>query len=87
MVMLTSVCPITSLKLKQYKQFKPTKPQHAPKQLQTVTVDKSAYLDKKATKLIQLISGVFLYYPCAVEPIILPALTDIASAQSQPTEC
>ena len=36
--------------------------------------------------LVESISGAFLYYGRAVDPTILPALTDIASAQSKPTE-
>ena len=34
---------------------------------------------------MQSIAGAFLYYGRAVDPTILPALTDIASAQSNPT--
>lgn len=50
-----------------------------------VDIDKSTPLDKKGTKKVQAISGAFLYYGRAVDPTILPALTDIASQQSAPT--
>ena len=43
-------------------------------------------LQSSPTQEIQSISGAFLYYGRAVDPTILPALTEIASAQSKPTE-
>ena len=81
--------------LHRYQHPKPIRPQFAPhqwsvpsygKQPQLVHIDKTKPLDKQQTKLVQSISGAFLYYGRAVDPTILPALTDIASAQSQPTE-
>ena len=48
--------------------------------------DQSTPLDKVSTKKVQSISGAFLYYGRVVDPTILPALTDIATAQSTPTE-
>ena len=81
--------------LHRYQHPKPLRPQFAPhhwslpsygKQPQLVLIDKSKSLNKIQTRLVQSISGAFLYYGRAVDPTILPALTDIASAQSKPTE-
>ena len=81
--------------LERYNHEAPSSPQYAPhlwpsklysKHSQLVSNDTSDLLDKKNTKLVQSISGAFLYYGRAVDPTILPALTDIASAQSKPTQ-
>ena len=81
--------------LDRYQHPKPSTAQYAPhcwsvpsygKIPDKVVIDKSTPLDKINTKLVQSISGAFLYYGRAVDPTILPALTDIASSQSSPTE-
>ena len=82
--------------LERYNHQTPSKPQYAPHlwpskvygaKSQTVSDDTSTSItNKNDIKLIQSISGAFLYYGQAVDPTILPALTDIASAQSKPTE-
>ena len=81
--------------LNKFQHPKPTKAQFAPhkwsipsygKASQYVTPDTSTPLDEKGKKLIQSITGAFLYYGRAVDPTILPALTSIVSAQAQPTE-
>ena len=81
--------------LDRYQHPKPSTAQYAPHRWSVpsygkipdkVVTDKSTPLDKKNTKLVQSISGAFLYYGRAVDPTILPALTDIASSQSSPTE-
>ena len=81
--------------LHRYQHPKPDCPQFAPhhwslpsygKQPQLLQINKSTTLDKTQTRLIQSISGAFLYYGRAVDPTILPALTDISSAQAKPTE-
>ena len=40
----------------------------------------------KGHRRVQSIVGTFLYYARAVDPTILPAINDIASAQAQPTQ-
>ena len=81
--------------LDRYQHKKPKSAQYAPhrwflpsygKTPDTVIQDSSTPLNKKDTKLVQSISGAFLYYGRAVDPTILPALTDISSAQSSPTQ-
>ena len=73
----------------------PSKKQHAPHKwtapaygntIQTVDVDTSAPLSTKGQRRVQAIVGTFLYYARAVDPTILPAINDIASAQANPTE-
>ena len=73
----------------------PKQPQYAPhrwslpsygQKIQEVMEDQSTPLDKPNIKKVQSIAGTFLYYGRAVDPTILPALTDIAAAQSAPTE-
>ena len=73
----------------------PTKPQHspyrAPKKVygaaaqDTIVPDDSAKLNKEQIKLIQQVIGVCLYYGRAVDDTILPALSAIASEQSNGT--
>jgi hypothetical protein len=75
---------------------KPPKiPQHAPHQwtqpaygqkVQYATTDESPLLDKKGTRRVQSVSGTFLYYGRAVDPLILPALNEISNKQAQPTD-
>ena len=81
--------------LERYGRPKPPKPQFAPHKWslpsygvtpQTVQQDNTTPLDKQGKKYVQSVSGAFLYYGRSVDPTILPALTDIASAQANPTE-
>ena len=81
--------------LNRFQHPKPQKAQYAPHRWslpsygqspKAVEIDKSNKLNAKQTNEIQSISGSFLYYGRAVDPTILPALTDIASMQSKPTE-
>ncbi len=51
-----------------------------------VEKSKSAPLDKKDTLRVQGISGTFRFYAQGVDPTILPALHEIASQQSKPTQ-
>ena len=51
-----------------------------------MTPDDSPALSAKYTKHIQSTTGSFLFYERAINNTILPALNEIASAQSQPTE-
>eukprot|EP00804_Cyclotella_cryptica_P024240 CCRYP_021232-RA/>CCRYP_021232-RA protein AED:0.12 eAED:0.16 QI:0/0/0/1/0/0/2/0/402 len=74
----------------------PTKPQHQPyphtvctcgaKQQFVETKDNSALLNKTAKTLVQEVIGVFLYYACAVDCTMLPALGSLATQQSAPTQ-
>ena len=48
--------------------------------------DNSPFLDKVETKYIQQVIGVFLYYACALDSTVLPALKQIAVQQAQPTK-
>ena len=49
-------------------------------------LSKKTILDKAGKQLVQPIAGAFLYYGRAVGPTILPAQTDIASAQANPMQ-
>ena len=42
--------------------------------------------NKKETKHVQLVTGTFLYYSCAINPTMIVALNDIAVVQSKPTQ-
>ena len=48
--------------------------------------DTAPFLSPEGTKYIQSTTGTFLYYGRAIDYTILPALTEIASVQSQPTK-
>ena len=83
-------------KLQNFQHPTPTKPQYAPhvwnkpaygKQTQYAPEpDRTNFLDAKRTKLVQSIVGAFLYYARAMDPTILPALNEISTQQSKPTE-
>ena len=62
------------------------KPAYGQKVQYTTTHDTSTLLDKNGIKKVQQISGTFLYYGLAIDPTILPALNEIATQQSAPTE-
>ena len=49
------------------------------KTTQFSTTDKSPLLDEQATKQAQAITGTFLDYAHAVDPIILPTLNEIST--------
>jgi hypothetical protein len=51
-----------------------------------VTTDTRAPLSKERIKRVQDIVGTLLYYGCAADPTILPAISPIASWQAQGTE-
>ena len=82
--------------LKKFLHKSPRSPQHAPhdwnvpaygQKIQFTEIeDKSPLLTEKDTKLIQAISGTFIYYGRAVDPTILPALNEISMQQSAPTQ-
>ena len=42
-------------------------------------------LDKKQTKIIQVIVGTLLYYACGIGPIMLSALNEISTEQAAPS--
>ena len=48
--------------------------------------DDSPRLDEQSTKFIMQVTGVFLYYARAVDGLMLPALSALASEQASPTE-
>ena len=48
--------------------------------------DSSAKLGPEGKLFIQQVTGTFLYYVCAVDSIMLVALSAIASDQAAPTE-
>ena len=52
----------------------------------TIPVDNSPLLDKKRKKVVQQVIGTCLYYACAVDRTILPAISSIASTQANATE-
>eukprot|EP00804_Cyclotella_cryptica_P017159 CCRYP_003365-RA/>CCRYP_003365-RA protein AED:0.35 eAED:0.35 QI:0/0/0/1/1/1/2/0/332 len=74
----------------------PIKPQHQPyphtahtygtKQQFIETADTSALLSKTDKTFIQEVIGVFLYYACAVDCTMLPALGSLATQQLAPTQ-
>ena len=43
-------------------------------------------MDKEGKRVVQDVTGTFLYYAHAVDQIMLPALGSIASPQTNPTE-
>ena len=72
----------------------PTKAQHAPHPWQPITYGKTAHLTNPDTSPllpsstiphIQRIVGTFLYYACAVDPTIHPAVNELAITQSKTT--
>ena len=81
--------------LDRYGHPKPKRAQYAPHKWalrtyssapQLVQIDSSTPLTKDGIKWVQSVAGAFLYYGRAVDPTILPALTDISSAQANPTQ-
>lgn len=48
--------------------------------------DNSAKLSKEDTGLVQSICGTMLYYACALDSTILPALNELAAKQASPTQ-
>jgi len=81
--------------LHKFQHIKPSKDQYAPhkwtepvygKQHQTAIEDnKNPILPPSQTKELQQISGSLLYYACAIESPILPALNKIFHCQASPT--
>jgi hypothetical protein len=79
-----------------YAHIAPLKPQHCPLSPNPINygkdnqapnlTDDSPLLDEAGKKLIQQVVGSFLYYARAVHPIILMALSNIATQQAAPTE-
>ena len=75
---------------------KPTRPQHQPHECLPIQYGQkvqfshepapSPSLSKQQTTRIQQIVGTLLYYSRAVDPTMLPAINDISSQQSKPTE-
>ena len=74
----------------------PTKPEHSPYQApprtygseaqDTIPPDETNRVDDKHVKVVQQVIGGCLYYGCAVDDTILPALSSIASEQTCATE-
>jgi hypothetical protein len=81
--------------LQKFQHPKPAKAQHAPHDWVRPTYGaKIQYaqeptilptLDKVGTTRVQAINGTLLYYARAVDPIMLPALSEISSQQARPT--
>ena len=74
----------------------PHKAQHSPhtwieptygsqRQQPPTELSSAPLLDEKGIKLVQRISGTFLYYGRVVDSCILPTLNEIASEQAKPT--
>ena len=82
--------------LLRYNHTRPDKPVHSPllpkprrygsESQQPEPLDTTPFLNDADTKLIQQVTGSFLYYARAVDPLILHALSTIASQQAKPTE-
>jgi len=82
--------------LQRFKHPTPHTPQHQPhphvpiqygaKEQLARQPDNTPLLDKEGAKFIQEVTGVFNYYARAVDSTMLPALSAIASEQSNPTE-
>ena len=81
--------------LTKLKHRKPSKPTTAPhewqkpaygKQPQLTPIDTSPKLPDKEKTRIQQIVGTFLYYGRAIDATILPALSELATTQANPTE-
>jgi hypothetical protein len=85
---------ITKVLLK-YQHLSPLRPQHAPYKaapiqfgawVQTVTTDTTAPFSKEHMKHVLDVVSTLLYYGHAVDTIILPAISTIASRQAQGME-
>ena len=73
-------------KKKQNSPYPHVAPQYGAKIQYTSDANNSPPLNKEATKYIQAVAGTLLYYGWAVNNIILPALSAIATEQAQPME-
>ena len=51
----------------------------------TDPLDTAEYLSDKETNLVQQVCGTFLYYAIAIDPTIIPALSNISSEQPKAT--
>ena len=56
------------------------------KQQFTEEQDASPPLEKEAAKYVQAVTGTLLYYARAIDSTILPALSELATEQANPTE-
>ena len=91
----TSMQGYVEKQLRKYKHKKTTKPQNTPLQpfprqygknaQQPIPTDDSPPINTDQQKFIEQVVGSFLYYARAVDPIILHALSNIASEQKNPT--
>ena len=82
--------------LLRFQHKRPNRPQHQPyphvpvqygqKIQYTEPEDDTAKLDNEGMKYIMQVTGVFLYYARAVDGLMLPALSAIATEQASPTE-
>ena len=82
--------------LQRMKHEKPTKPQHSPYQdpprifgtdsQNTILPDALPKLDDKRKRKVQQVIGGDIYYACAIDITVLPALGTIVCEQSQATE-
>jgi hypothetical protein len=82
--------------LKRFKHPTPEKPQHQPyphnpkqygqKKQYVEAKDESPLLGKEDKKIIQEVTGTFLFYARAVDPTMLTALSSLAAEQCNPTE-
>ena len=57
-----------------------TKPVYGQKRQCAKSVDKSPLLDEKGIKIVQHVVGIFLYYSCAIDNTVLPALNEISAS-------
>ena len=70
----------------QYSPHQPQPKKYGKNEDDTIAVDNSLLLDKKRKKVVQQVTGTFLYYARAVDCTILPAISSIASTQAKATK-
>jgi hypothetical protein len=76
----------TKLLIHQHTPLQPAHITYGSKSQEPTPLDKTKPLNKEDTKFVQQVTCSFLYYGRAVDPMILHALSTIASQQSAPTE-
>jgi hypothetical protein len=76
----------TKSRIHQHTPLQPAPITYGSKSQEPNPLDKYKTLNKEDTKFVQQVTGSFLYYDRAVDPMILHALCTITSQQSAPTE-
>ena len=77
-------------------QYTPNTPQYSPHGFTHPTFsqkvqfapqpDTTPNTSPKETKFVQSVAGALLYYSCAIDPMMIVALNEIASVQAKPTQ-